>query len=63
MVQQTRDGFWLAEIGNNAKVTLGPLEFDEVIPGWRAVWIADPEGNIIEISQGYQDQENPPPLI
>ncbi|MBN2187210.1 MAG: VOC family protein [Dehalococcoidia bacterium] len=53
----------LAEIGNNAKVTLGPLAFDEVIPGWRAVWIADPEGNIIELSQGYQDEEIPPALV
>jgi len=53
----------LAEIGNNARVTLGPLDFNDVIPGWRTVWIADPEGNIIEISQGYKDQENPPPLV
>ncbi len=49
----------LAEIGENARITLGPLNFDEVIPGWRTVWLADPEGNIVEISQGFVDQENP----
>lgn len=50
----------LAEMGVNAKITLGPLNFDDMIPGWRTVWIADPEGNIVEISQGYIDEENPP---
>jgi glyoxylase I family protein len=52
----------LAEMGNDANITLGPLSFDDFIPGWRTVWVADPEGNIIEISQGYTDEENPPPL-
>lgn len=50
----------LAEMGEDAQVTLGPFDFDSFIPGWRTVWIADPEGNIIEISQGYVDQENLP---
>jgi glyoxylase I family protein len=50
----------LAEMGNDAKITLGPVDFDNVIPGWRTAWLADPEGNIVEISQGYVDQENPP---
>ena len=52
----------LAEMGEDAHITLGPLGFDEVILGWRTVWLSDPEGNIVEISQGYIDQENPPPL-
>ncbi len=52
----------LAEIGDDATVTLGPLDFTDFIPGWRTVWIKDPEGNIVEISQGYTDQDNPPPL-
>lgn len=38
---------------DGVNVTLGPVSFDEVIPGWRTAWISDPEGNIIEISQGY----------
>jgi len=52
----------LAEMGSDAKIALGPLDFKDFIPGWRTVWVADPEGNIVEISQGYKDQDNPPPL-
>ena len=52
----------LREMGPEACVTLGPFSFDDVIPGWRTVWVADPEGNIVEISQGYTDQKNPPPF-
>lgn len=52
----------LAEMGDDAKITLGPLDFDGFIPGWRTVWVADPDGNIVEISQGYVDQDSPPPL-
>ena len=52
----------LREMGPDARVTLGPLDFNDFIPGWRTVWLADPEGNIVEVSQGYVDQENPPPL-
>lgn len=47
----------LAELGDDAVITLGPLDFDDFIPGWRTVWVADPDGNIVEISQGYADQE------
>ena len=52
----------LSELGDEGNITLGPLDFSDFIPGWRTVWISDPEGNIIEISQGYTDQDNPPPL-
>ena len=38
------------------EITLGPLDFDAFIPGWRTVWIKDPDGRIIEVSQGFQDQ-------
>ncbi|MET9432449.1 MULTISPECIES: VOC family protein [unclassified Streptomyces] len=48
------DGF-LARMGDAARVTLGPLDFDAFIPGWRSVWLADPEGNVVEVSQGYRD--------
>lgn len=50
----------LAAMGGAAAVTLGPLDFDAFIPGWRTVWIADPDGNIVEISQGYTDQDPTP---
>ena len=52
----------IAAMGAEAKVTLGPLSFDDFIPGWRTVWVADPDGNIVEISQGYTDQSNVPQL-
>lgn len=52
----------LREMGSDAKVTQGPMDFDAFIPGWRTVWVADPDGRIIEISQGYRDQDNPPPM-
>ncbi|MBC7388233.1 MAG: VOC family protein [Opitutaceae bacterium] len=46
----------LKEIGEDTQITLGPFQFDELIPGWKTVWIKDPEGNIVEISQGYKDE-------
>ena len=52
----------LAEMDDSAVITLGPFSFDAFIPGWRTVWLADPEGNIVEVSQGYVDQMNPPAL-
>lgn len=52
----------LAEMGDAARITAGPMDFNDFIRGWRSVWLADPEDNIIEISQGFVDQENPPPL-
>jgi len=47
----------LEEMGSDAVITLGPLHFDDVIEGWKTVWLKDPEGNILEITQGYKDQE------
>lgn len=49
-------------MGDAARITFGPLNFDAFIPGWRSVWLADPEGNIFQVTQGFTDQENPPPL-
>jgi glyoxylase I family protein len=46
----------LAAMGEAAAITLGPFSFDDAIPGWRTVWVADPDGNIVEISQGYRDE-------
>lgn len=50
----------LAEMGTDAVVTLGPLFFDEVIKGWGAAWIRDPDGRIVEICQGYEDEPERP---
>jgi glyoxylase I family protein len=49
-------GAFLAELGDEAPVTLGPLDFYDYIPGWRAVWLLYPDGVIVEVSQGYRDQ-------
>ena len=51
----------LAAMGDEARVTFGPLSFDDFIPGWRSAWLADPEGNIFQVTQGFTDQDNPPP--
>jgi len=53
----------LADLGPAAKVTAGPADFGAILPGWRTAWVADPDGNIVEISEGFVDQENPPPLL
>lgn len=50
---------FLAAMGDAADVSLGPLAFDEVIPGWRTVWLRDPDGVVVEVSQGYRDQTDP----
>ena len=52
----------LAGMGDEAKLTLGPLDMGEFIPGMKVAWIADPEGNIVELNQGYRDEDSPPPL-
>lgn len=52
----------LAAMGREAHITFGPLDFGSFIPGWKSVWLADPEGNVVQVTQGYVDQENPPPL-
>ncbi|QRX95813.1 VOC family protein [Streptomyces noursei] len=48
---------FLAALGDEAEVTLGPLAFDDVIPGWRSVWLRDPDGVIVEVGQGFRDQD------
>jgi glyoxylase I family protein len=45
----------LSRMGSAARVTLGPLDFDTFIPGWRTVWLTDPDGVVVEITQGYRD--------
>jgi glyoxylase I family protein len=45
----------LETLGSAADITLGPLDFDGFIAGWRTVWLRDPDGNIVEVSQGFKD--------
>jgi glyoxylase I family protein len=54
---QTEDlDAFLDRVGDQIPVSLGPLRFDEFIPGWRSVWLSDPDGVIVEVSQGYRDE-------
>jgi glyoxylase I family protein len=48
---------FLGQIGDDVPVSLGPLRFDDVIPGWRTVWVKDPDGVVVEVSQGYRDEK------
>jgi glyoxylase I family protein len=48
---------FLARVDGQIPVSLGPLHFDDFIPGWRSVWLTDPDGVVVEVSQGYRDQE------
>lgn len=49
---------FLAGVGDDVPVSLGPMSFDAFIPGWRTVWLLDPDGVIVEVSQGYRDQDD-----
>lgn len=46
----------LKELGSDVPVSFGPFAFDAFIPGWKTVWVKDPDGNIVEISQGFKDE-------
>jgi glyoxylase I family protein len=48
----------LGALGNDARVTMGPVALDDLVPGMRIAWIADPEGNIVELNQGYADDRS-----
>jgi glyoxylase I family protein len=52
----------LVQMGDDAKITLGPLDMSDLIEGMRVAWIADPEGNIVELNQGYVDDARAPSL-
>jgi glyoxylase I family protein len=52
----------LAALGADAPTTLGPVDMSGLIPGMRVAWVSDPEGNIVELNQGYVDEPNPPEL-
>ena len=49
----------LKKLGDAAVVTLGPLDFSAFIPNWKTVWLKDPDGTIVEVSQGYKDEISP----
>jgi glyoxylase I family protein len=49
---------FLHGIGDRARISLGPLSFDDIIPGWHSVWLLDPDGVVVEVSQGYHDHHH-----
>lgn len=55
---QTEDlDAFLARAGGEIPVSLGPLKFDDFIPGWHSVWLTDPDGVVVEVSQGFRDAD------
>ena len=50
-------GRQLARIGDRVPVSLGPLDFGSFIKGWRSVWLTDPDGLVVEVSEGYRDPD------
>jgi glyoxylase I family protein len=52
----------LTAMGSEADLAFGPMSFDAFIRGWRSAWLRDPDGNLVQITQGYTDQDNPPPF-
>jgi len=48
---------FLTSMGPDAVITLGPLDFSSFIPGWHTVWLRDPNGHIIEVTQNYSDAD------
>ena len=53
----------MRELGDDAKLMLGPTDMGQFIAGMKVCWLADPEGNIFELNQGYVDEPNPPELL
>ncbi len=52
----------IVEIGDDATITEGPADMKDFVPGMKVAWLADPEGNIFELNEGYVPEENPPQL-
>jgi len=49
-------------MGADARIAFGPLDFGSFIPGWRSVWIRDPDDYLVQLTQGFVDAETVPPL-
>jgi glyoxylase I family protein len=49
---------FLQDMGEAADVSLGPIDFGTFIAGWKTVWLRDPDGVVVEVSQGYRDEES-----
>lgn len=49
---------FLAKVNGSVPISLGPVTFGRFIPGWKTVWLADPDDVVVEVSQGYLDQDS-----
>lgn len=47
---------FMDQFSGEIDISLGPLDFSDLIPNWKTVWLKDPDGNVIEVSQGYKDE-------
>jgi len=45
----------LKEMGNDIHITLATMQVDNFSKGMKACWVSDPEGNIIELCEGYME--------
>lgn len=52
---------FLDRLDDSVPISLGPLRFDDFIRGWRSVWVLDPDGVVVEVSEGFRDDENVSP--
>ncbi len=52
----------LAELGADG-VQVGPVvDCNELVPGLEVCFLNDPEGNVVELMEGWHDEPDPPPL-
>jgi len=49
---------FLRQMGDAAVITQSTVDLGNIVPGWKAVWLADPDGRIIEVCQGYTDDNS-----
>ncbi|HEX2973380.1 MAG TPA: VOC family protein [Tepidisphaeraceae bacterium] len=52
----------IAELQADGVKTGEIIDCSGVTPGMRVCFFNDPEGNVLEIMQGWRDEENPPSL-
>jgi len=48
---------FLRQMGEAAVITQSTVDLSNIVPSWKAVWLADPDGRIVEVCQGYTDEK------
>ncbi|PKL44931.1 MAG: glyoxalase [Candidatus Riflebacteria bacterium HGW-Riflebacteria-2] len=49
---------FLQQMGAAALITQQTVDLGGIVPGWKAVWLSDPDGRIVEVCQGYADEKS-----